>query len=186
MADAAPEMKVCLNFTGDEPCDEHKNSFVPYFGFTGRICTPSFAENPVFPRGSDLSLRKDRLYGTKPTLPKLRDRQRQAFVVAVETLRAFTDSLFRARHRRPRPIPFLKFLSQSIGARRTAVSVHFSALGGMFLRRASRPQDTLILALDFNRRIFSVLTNVSWKWGSVQAIGFPLSFSSSWSISYHK
>ena len=50
MMDPAPEMEMCLIFTGDEPCGEHKVSFIPLFGFTGRICTPSFAENPVLPR----------------------------------------------------------------------------------------------------------------------------------------
>jgi hypothetical protein len=35
------EMEVCFNFTGFDPCGEHKFSFVPYLSFTGRICTPS-------------------------------------------------------------------------------------------------------------------------------------------------
>src|ERR1017187_4839394 len=70
-ADAGPEMEVCLIFTGYEPCGEHKVSFEPLFGFTGRICTPSFAENPSFLGVSDRSLRKDRFYRTAPILPKL-------------------------------------------------------------------------------------------------------------------
>jgi hypothetical protein len=137
---------VCLNFTGDEPCDEHKNSFVPYFGFTGRICTPSFAENPVFPRSSDLSLRKDRLYGTEPTLPK-----HPGSPAAGRS---------RAPHQRQRPIPYLGSISQSLVASRTPVSVRFSAPGGMLLRRTSQAQDTLLRALDFNLRIFSVPAGV--------------------------
>jgi len=62
----------------------------------------------------------------------------------------------------------------------------FRTRRGMFLRRTPQPQDTLIPAHDFNRRIFSASANVSWKWGSIQTTGFPLSFSSSCSISYHK
>jgi len=64
-------MEVCLIFTGCKPCGEHKVSFVPKFGFTGRICTPSFAENPSFLGVYDRSLRKDRFYRTAPILPKL-------------------------------------------------------------------------------------------------------------------
>jgi hypothetical protein len=63
-------MEVCLIFTGCKPCGEHKVSFVPKFGFTGRICTPSFAENPSFLGVYDRSLRKERFYRTAPVLPK--------------------------------------------------------------------------------------------------------------------
>src|ERR1035441_9497515 len=38
-------MEVCLIFTGQEPCGEHKYWCDPRLGFTGRICTPSLLEN---------------------------------------------------------------------------------------------------------------------------------------------
>jgi hypothetical protein len=182
---------VCLIFTGDEPCDEHKNSFVPYFGFTGRICTPSFAENPVFPRGSDLSLRKDRLYGTKPTLPKHAGSPATGLRRWGGNSWGPTDSLSRAPHRRQRPILFLNSISKSIGARRTAVSVRFAALGTMFLRRASQAQDTLPREPDFNRRIFSV-PRASYQCGfkselcPAHARSHRLARSATIPISYHK
>src|SRR5580658_228262 len=36
------DIKVCLIFTGQRPCGEHKKYWCgPWFGFTERICTPS-------------------------------------------------------------------------------------------------------------------------------------------------
>jgi hypothetical protein len=49
----AREMEVCWIFTGLEPCGEHKYWCGPWFGFTGRICTPSLLKNLVLPQGKN-------------------------------------------------------------------------------------------------------------------------------------
>jgi hypothetical protein len=43
--------KLCLIFTGPEPCGEQNLWCDPWFGFTGKICTPSIAEKTVALRG---------------------------------------------------------------------------------------------------------------------------------------
>ena len=153
-AEEALMVKVCLNFTGCKPCDEHRFSFVPKFCFTGRICTPSIAENPVFPWQPGPTLRKDRFYKTTPTLPKLSGvpsgggpknhlcspgRQQNFSIVGLKPAGLHSGSPSRFCRSFPSMLAaalrdeslLLESISQSTGTGRAAKPVHFSALGAM-------------------------------------------------------
>src|ERR1700722_1491193 len=110
--------------------------------------------------------------GPSLPFPNIRGPRRQVFVVEVETSGVPNDRSFPRSSPETETNPFFEFISQSIGATRAAVSVRFSALGGMFLRRPSRAQDPLIPTHDFNRRIFSA-PGTSYKCGLHSELSFP-------------
>ena len=67
----AREMEVCLIFTGFDPCGGHKFSFVPLFGFTGRICTPSLLK--IWPYIKERSILQDRAHPAQTPRPPATD-----------------------------------------------------------------------------------------------------------------